>query len=110
VFLSALSIFSLMSVTVARRTREIGVRTALGANPRQVLAQVLSRAMMLTSSRIAAGGAFLLFLIELWGEGRTSPGGLCLTSAVMLAACLLTCIEPARRALRINPTDALRQA
>ena len=43
-FLSALGIFSLVSISVSRRTREIGLRAALGANPRQVLAGILSRA------------------------------------------------------------------
>ena len=45
--MSAMGIFSLMSVNVSRRTREIGLRTALGANPRHVLAGILSRAMVL---------------------------------------------------------------
>ena len=117
-FLSALGIFSLMSVSVSRRTREIGLRTALGANPRQVLAGILSRAMVLMGSGITAGGALLLWAVAL-GEGPSGrpaedvalfAGYLGVTSAVMLAACLLACIGPARRALRINPTDALREA
>ncbi len=117
-FLSALGIFSLMSVSVSRRTREIGLRAALGANPRQVLAGILSRAVALMGSGIAAGGALLLLSLAL-GLGPTSrpaedialfAGYLGVTSAVMLAACLLACIGPARRALRINPTDALREA
>ena len=117
-FLSALGIFSLMSVSVSRRTREIGLRAALGANPRHVLAGILSRAMVLMGSGIAAGGALLLLVVALGRDPpadprktlRSSPGILAVTSAVMLAACLLACIGPARRALRINPTDALREA
>ena len=117
-FLSALGIFSLMSVSVSRRTREIGLRAALGANPRHVLAGILSRAVLLMGSGITAGGALLLLSLAL-GLGPTGrPAGditlfagyLAVTSAVMLAACLLACIAPARRALRINPTDALREA
>ncbi len=116
-FLSALGIFSLVSVSVSRRTREIGLRAALGANPRHVLAGILSRAVALMGSGITAGGALLLLAVAL---ARTSgrpaedvalyAGYLGVTSAVMLAACLLACIGPARRALRINPTDALREA
>ena len=116
-FLSALGIFSLVSVSVSRRTREIGLRTALGANPRQVLAGILSRAVVLMGSGITAGGALLLLSLAL-GEGPSGrpaddvalfAGYLGVTSAVMLAACLLACIGPARRALRINPVDALRE-
>jgi cell division protein FtsX len=115
--LSAMGIFSLMSVSVSRRTREIGLRTALGANPRHVLAGILSRAMVLMGSGITAGGALVLLAVAL-GFGPTGrpgddvvlfAGWIALTAAVMLAACLLACIEPARRAVRINPTDALRE-
>ena len=116
-FLSALGIFSLMSVSVSRRTREIGLRAALGANPRRLLAGILSRAMVLMGSGIAAGGALLLLVVALAGPtGRPAEDvahfavWLAMTSAVMLTACLLACIGPARRALRINPTDALREA
>ncbi len=117
-FLSALGIFSLVSVSVSRRTREIGLRTALGANPRQVLAGIVSQAAVLMGSGITAGGALLLLSLAL-GEGPSGRpaddvalfvGYLGVTSAVMLAACLLACIGPARRALRINPIDALRES
>ncbi len=62
-FLSALSIFSLVSISVSRRTREIGLRAALGANPRHVLARILSRAMVLMGSGITAGGVLLLLFV-----------------------------------------------
>jgi putative ABC transport system permease protein len=107
--LSAMGIFSLMSVSVSRRTREIGLRSALGASPRQVLAGILSRAMVLMGCGITAGSAVVLFFVWHWGEDvLLFAGWVAVTSAVMLAACLLACIGPARRALRINPTDALR--
>ena len=117
-FLSALGIFSLVSVSVSRRTREIGLRAALGADPRQLLAGILSRAVVLMGSGITAGGALLLWSVAL-GQGPSGRPGedlvlfagyLGATSAVMLAASLLACIGPARRALRINPADALREA
>ncbi len=110
-FLSALGIFSLMSVSVSRRTREIGLRAALGADPRHVVAEVLARAIVLVGCGIAAGGALLLPFVAQWDEGIAYyAGSFGITAAVMLAACLLACIGPARRALRINPTDALREA
>jgi ABC-type antimicrobial peptide transport system permease subunit len=109
-FLSALGIFSLLSVGISRRTREIGLRAALGANPRHVLVQVLSRAMVLMGSGIAVGGTVLLLLIAAWEEDvALFAGWLGITCAVMLSVGVLACIEPARRALRINPIDALRQ-
>ena len=117
-FLSALGIFSLMSVSVSRRTREIGLRAALGANPRHVLTGILSRAVVLMGIGITVGGALLLWFLAL-GQGPSGrpaddvalfAGYFGVTSAVMLVACLLACIAPARRALSINPTDALRDA
>src|SRR5688572_665699 len=117
-FLSALGIFSLTSVAVSRRTREIGLRAALGANPRHVLRGILSRAVVLMGSGIAAGGALLLLFVAAGGGPTRQPaedvalfaGYLAVTATVMLSACLLACIGPARRALRINPTEALRDA
>ena len=93
-FLSALGIFSLVSISVSRRTREIGLRAALGATPRQVLAGILSRALMLMGSGIAAGGALLIWSLALGAgpSGRPAEdialfaGYLVVTSAVMLAA------------------------
>jgi ABC-type antimicrobial peptide transport system permease subunit len=109
-FLSALGIFSLMSVSVSRRTREIGLRAALGANPRRVLARLLSSAAVLMGSGVGLGGAFLLLQVALMGEDVPRfMMWLAATSAVMLVAGLLACFVPARRALKINPIDALRE-
>jgi putative ABC transport system permease protein len=115
-FLSAMGLFSLMSISVSRRTREIGVRMALGANPRHVLARIAVHAMVLMGTGAAAGGGLVLLSVVL-GLGPTGRPGedvasfaawIGITSAVMLGAGLLACVEPARRALRINPIDALR--
>jgi putative ABC transport system permease protein len=117
-FLSAMGLFSLMSVSVSRRTREIGVRMALGANPRHVLAGIVAQAMVLMGSGVAAGGGLVLLFVALGGGPTGRPADdvvsfavwIAVTSAVMLGAGLLACIEPARRALRINPIEALRDA
>jgi hypothetical protein len=117
-FLSAMGLFSLMSISVSRRTREIGVRMALGANPRHVLSGIVAHAMVLMGSGVAAGGGLVLLFVAL-GSGPTGrpvddlvsfTAWIGMTSAVMLAAGLLACVEPARRALRINPINALRDA
>lgn len=115
-FLSAMGLFSLMSISVSRRTREIGVRMALGAHPRQVLARIAAHAMRLMGTGVAAGSGILLLAIALGGgpTGRPAQDAasfavwIGITAAVMLSAGLLACVEPARRALRINPIDALR--
>jgi hypothetical protein len=115
--MSAMGIFSLMSVSVSRRTREIGLRTALGANPRQVIISVLSRAAILMASGAAGGGALLLLIVSIRGSSGDLGEDMApfvpwlgVTSLVMLAAGVLASLVPARRALRINPTDALRDA
>jgi predicted permease len=115
--MSTMGIFSLMSVRVSRRTREIGLRTALGANPRQVIVSVLSRAAILMAGGGAIGAALLLWIVSVRGP-RGNPAEdiapyvpwLAVTAIVMLAAGVLASLGPARRALRISPSDALRNA
>src|SRR4030095_18504 len=108
--LSAMGIYSLLSVSVARRTREIGLRAALGANPRHVLADILSRALVVMGSGVAVGGGVLLIVAAIREEDVvTFAGWLAVTAAVMVGTGVLASIEPARRALRINPIDALRE-
>lgn len=111
-FLSAAGIFSLMSVSVARRTREIGLRAALGASPARLLRGIFARALILIGSGIAAGNAVLIAIATLSTEVdlASMSSVLAVTSAVMLVVGLLACVEPARRALRIQPTDALKEA
>jgi predicted permease len=114
--LSAMGLFSLMSISVSRRTREIGLRVALGAHPRHVLFGIVAHALALMGSGVVAGAGVVLLAVAL-GLGPTGrpaddvvsfAAWIGVTSAVMLAAGLLACVEPARRALRINPIDALR--
>jgi putative ABC transport system permease protein len=111
-FLSAAGIFSLMSVSVARRAKEIGVRAALGASSARLLSEIFSRALVLIGSGIAAGNALLLLFIYLEPEAELAMvwEALASTSAVMLTVGLVACVEPARRALRIDPTQALRES
>ena len=111
-FLSAAGIFSLMSVSVARRTKEIGLRTALGASRCRLIAGVFTRALTLVVSGIAAGNCVLVLFVSLSDEVDVADvtGALLMTSGLMLAVGLLACIEPARRALHIQPTDALKEA
>jgi predicted permease len=110
-FLSAAGIFALMSVMVARRTREIGLRSALGAGRGRLLAAIFSRAVLLVGGGILAGNLFILAVVSM-GDGEAGMwfvvNALVRTSGVMLVVGLLACVEPARRALTIDPTTALR--
>ena len=103
--LSATGIHSLMSVTVARRTREIGIRAALGASSGRIVAGIFSRAFLQISAGVVVGSA----LAALTGLGSMREVLLLLAAdGIMLVVGLAACAVPLRRALRINPTEALR--
>ena len=103
--LSATGIHSLMSFTVARRTREIGIRAALGASPGRIVAGIFSRAFLQISAGVLAGSG----LAALLGLGSMRQVLLLLAAdGLMLVVGLTACAVPLRRALRIDPTEALR--
>ena len=111
--LASVGIYGVVSYGVAQRTREIGIRTALGAGPREVLRLVFDQALRLAGVGLIVGaaGAFALtrFLSSLLFQTPaldppTFGGVGVLITAVVLAACA----HPARRALRVSPTIALR--
>jgi putative ABC transport system permease protein len=109
VFCSA-GLYALMSVAVARRTREIGIRIALGANPRRVLGSVFAHAGRQIGGGIIAGNSLILLLA--WRADSLTEELFVIsviTSVIMAAVGVLACAGPARRALRIQPTEALRQ-
>ena len=108
---SAAGLYALMAVAVQRRTREIGIRIALGANPRRVLRTVFARAGRQLGGGIIAGNSLILFLA--WRADSLTADLLVssvITSVIMAAVGVLACAAPARRALRIEPTEALRQS
>ena len=110
--LSAAGLYALMAFTVAQRRREIGIRSALGAQPRQLLAAVFRRALWQIGAGSAVGmlGAYLVgryVPIEQIG-GLPIPGILPGAAAFMLLVGVLASLGPARRGLRIDPTEALR--
>ena len=107
---SAASLYALMAVAVQRRTREIGIRIALGANPRRVLRTVFARAGRQLGGGIIAGNSLILLLA--WRADSLTADLLVssvITSVIMAAVGVLACAAPARRALRVQPTEALRQ-
>jgi putative ABC transport system permease protein len=110
--LSAAGIHAMMSFTVARRWREIGIRVALGADARWVLIGIFGRASAQIGAGVAAGLA-LAAILE-WsspgGNGaRTSLILFTIVAVVMFAVGLLAAAGPARRGLAVQPTEALRQ-
>jgi hypothetical protein len=107
---SAAGLYALMAVAVARRTREIGIRIALGATPRHVLRSVFARAGRQLGGGIIAGNSIILLLA--WRADSLTADLLVtsvITSVIMAAVGVLACAAPARRALRVQPTEALRQ-
>ncbi len=107
---SAAGLYALMAVAVARRTREIGIRIALGASPRRVLGSVFARAGRQLCGGIIAGNSLILLLA--WRADSLTADLLVssvITSVIMAAVGVLACAAPARRALRVQPTEALRQ-
>lgn len=110
--LSAAGLYALMAFTVAQRRREIGIRSALGAQPRQLVAAVFRRGFWQIGAGSAAGmlAAYLLgryIPIDQIG-GLPIPGILPGAAAFMLLVGVAAALGPARRGLRIDPTEALR--
>ncbi|MGA2739781.1 MAG: ABC transporter permease, partial [Bryobacteraceae bacterium] len=112
--LAATGIYGVMAYAISRRTREIGIRMAIGASQGQVLAIVARRALLLIGSGTFVGlivamaaGRFLEKI--LYGVQPTDPLTLAIVLAMMVAIAALACWIPARRAIRINPITALRQ-
>jgi putative ABC transport system permease protein len=112
--LSAIGVYGVLSQAVARRTREFGVRIALGAGRSDVLRLVLRQAFLLGAAGVvlgAAAGAVLsrAFLKDLlYGISALDPWTYAAMAAVLFAATLLASGLPARRATRVDPMSALR--
>jgi putative ABC transport system permease protein len=107
VLLSAAGIYAMTSFTVARQRREIGIRSALGADPRRLLRAIFARA----SAQLGAGVVVGLFLAALL-QGPVAERGLILlpvVAALMVVVGLLAALGPARQGLAIQPTEALRE-
>jgi len=111
--LAAVGIYGIMAYSVARRTNEIGIRLALGAQQGQVSGMILRESAFLAMAGIAAGLAAALVLTRavksmLYGIAPYDPLTLCGGASLLLAVALAATWIPARRAASVNPVDALR--
>ncbi len=109
--LSAAGIYAMMSFTVSQRRKEIGIRAAMGADAGQLLRSIFTRAALQLAAGIVVG-TVLALMIDRASEGEMlgslGRGLLPVTAVVMTIVGLFATIGPARRGLRIQPTEALR--
>jgi len=111
--LSAIGLYGLLSYLVTRRTREIGVRMALGAQPRDVLRLLLGEGMRLAAAGVGIGlivaaGASRVLMRLLFGVRPTDPWILLSVTALILTVAVAACSLPASRAAGVDPMEALR--
>lgn len=112
--LGAVGIYGVISYTVARRTQELGIRMALGAEPRRLARRVVGEGAKLTMIGLGVGAvgaavATRLLSALLYGVSATDPTAFLTAAALLAAVALLASWVPARRATRIDPAIALRQ-
>jgi predicted permease len=111
--LASIGIYGVISYAVAQRTQEIGVRLALGAQPRNVFSMVLGQGARLAALGVALGfvAAFAVTRLMsslLFGVQPTDPLTFVAVPALLMAVAMLACYLPARRATRVDPMVALR--
>ena len=110
-FIAVVGVYGVVSYGVAQRTREVGIRTALGALPADVLKMILRQGLRLISTGLAAGvilGWLVMLGISHIFHGETGLPAFLIASAVLAATGFFACYIPARRAMRLDPTVALR--
>ena len=111
--LASVGIYGVVSYGVSQRTREIGIRTALGAGPREVLRLVFDQAIRLAGVGLLVGAAAAFVLTRfmqslLFQTPPFDPSTFAGVGVILTGIVLLACANPARRALRVSPTVALR--
>lgn len=115
--LAFVGIFGVISYSVSRRVREIGIRMALGATRPDILRMVTVEGLKLAATGVVIGMVAALVLTRvvsrftrlLYGVGAGDPLIMLTVSTMLIGAALLACYIPARRVARLEPTDSLRQ-
>ena len=110
--LSLVTLYAVMSFAVSRRTREIGVRVALGAGPRRVVGAVFAQPLRQLGLGLLAGAFLVAFLTGMMKRDGPSASQLLMLggyTALMTAVCMIACVVPTRRALSVEPVEALRE-
>ena len=111
--LASVGIYGVISYAVSQRTREIGVRMALGARPADVLRMILTEGLKLVAVGVALGIAAALLLTRLlegmiYGVSMRDPLIFVVVNLLLVTVSLSACYVPARRAMRVDPLIALR--
>jgi putative ABC transport system permease protein len=111
--LGSIGVYGVMAYSVGRRTHEIGVRMALGAEQGKILGMVLRKGLALIGMGIGCGllaslGATRWLASELWGVSAGDPLTLTMVALVLMGCGLAACVVPARHAARVDPISALR--
>jgi putative ABC transport system permease protein len=111
--LAAIGTYGVMACTVSERTKEIGIRRAMGASPREIVAFIGRRAFIVVAAGLAGGIAGALALTrliasQLWGVRPTDPATFTTVALVLVGVAIVACIVPVRRAMAVDPTIALR--
>src|SRR5262249_54078549 len=112
-FMSMLGLYGVLAFSVNQRTREIGIRMALGAKRLDVLRLIVTRGLSLAVAGIGIGvlaslAATRLVTSLLYGVSATDPLTFVLIAALLLFVAVLACLLPARRATKVDPMIALR--
>jgi hypothetical protein len=108
--LSLMAIYSVVDFTVSKRTREIGVRVALGASAQSILAVIFRRTLIHIGVGIIIGALLVVAASSgMFGGLTASEAGLIAGYAVLMwGVCMLACVVPTRRALRVHPVESLK--
>lgn len=114
----AIGVSNIMMVTVKERTTEIGIRRAIGAKPRDIMSQILSESMVLTTLAGMAGISFAVFILQMLEVGTAqseTPGHFQISFWMAIGACIILLVlgmlaglAPAYRAMAIKPIEAIR--
>jgi ABC-type antimicrobial peptide transport system permease subunit len=111
--LAAIGIYSVVAYAVAQRSREIGIRIALGAGARDLMLTVGGRVLLMIAAGLVTGlisslAITRLIASQLWGVTPTDPATFVAVFLLLVCVALLACLSPLRRALKVDPATTLR--